>query len=69
VTNTNPLNPGPAHRVGKRIQRVANQPEYVPHADAFERIDQKLCHRLRHLDLAREPPVIGLLERMQNTIT
>jgi hypothetical protein len=63
MANADPFDAAAAHRVGERVERVADQTEHVPDADLFENTDQKLCHRLRHenllkvfIPLPRRPP-------------
>jgi|SRR5580704_8075967 hypothetical protein len=51
VTHANPFDITSSHRVSERIQRVANESEYVLDANSFESADQNLSYRLGHARL------------------
>src|ERR1700677_4495052 len=51
MADANPFDIASADRVGKGIERVPDQPEYVFDSNLFERGDQNICNRLRHLSL------------------
>jgi hypothetical protein len=46
VADADPFNFAVADNVGDRIKRVANEAEYVPNANLFERVDQSTGHCL-----------------------
>ena len=51
VTNADPFDLAAAHRVGERIERVADQRENLPDADLLKHADQNFRHCLRHRTL------------------
>jgi hypothetical protein len=51
VTDADPFNVTAADRVGKRIERVADQAKDVLDLDLFERADQNVRYSLGHLCL------------------
>jgi hypothetical protein len=48
MAHADPFDLAAANGIGERIQRVADQSEYVPNARFFERAHQKLSNRLGH---------------------
>jgi len=51
VANADPLDIAVADGIGKRIERVANEAEYLLDANLFEHVDQSPGHCLCHLRL------------------
>lgn len=48
MTHANPFDITSSHRIGKRIQRVADESEYVFDAHSSERSNQDLSYRFGH---------------------
>ena len=49
MADANPFDAASADRVGERVQRVADEPEYMFDPDLLEYTDQDIRDRLRHL--------------------
>jgi len=53
MAHADPLDAAAAHRVGERIEGVADQGEDLLHADLLERADKHVRDGLRHSRLLR----------------
>ena len=53
VAHADPFDLAAAHRIGKRIEEVADQGEDLADPDLFERADEDVRDSFGHLDLLR----------------